>query len=171
MNVTDKLLPELDLDKVVKKTAKKNDWSKEQAQEAEMQYRGFLKAIMMENGGSFVPTYEIDEIWHNHILDTQKYGEDCHKLFGQMLHHEPSYGDDEQENNFLKRMASKTQEFFKENFAIDLNYSSKAVPNNDFADNMQVTCQGNCHVIPNKMTCCSCMTCRSGPVKGLALGS
>lgn len=171
MNVKDKLLPELDLDKIVKKTAKQNDWSQEQAQEAEMQYRGFLKATMIENGESFVPTFEIDEVWHNHILDTQKYSQDCKVLFGHILHHEPSYGDDAAENNFLKGLATKTQKFFKENFSINLDYSSKAVPSNDFADNMQVTCQGKCHTIPENLTCCSCMTCRSGPVKGLAIGA
>ena len=37
-----------------------------------------------------VPTLEIDEFWHNHILYTQRYTEDCLNIFGHYLHHEPA---------------------------------------------------------------------------------
>ena len=36
-------------------------------------------------------TQDVDEAWHLHILDTQKYAQDCQDLFGGFLHHIPSY--------------------------------------------------------------------------------
>jgi hypothetical protein len=35
------------------------------------------------------PTADIDEIWHQHILHTRKYNDDCDKVFGKYLHHLP----------------------------------------------------------------------------------
>jgi hypothetical protein len=32
---------------------------------------------------------EIDDIWHQHVLDTRKYHADCQHLFGFYLHHVP----------------------------------------------------------------------------------
>ncbi|WP_456440812.1 glycine-rich domain-containing protein [Psychroserpens sp.] len=134
MNVTDTLLPNLDLDKIVKKTADKNDWSNEKALETEMQYRAFLKAIQQEDGVSFAPTPEIDKIWHNHILDTKKYAEDCEMLFDAPLHHVPSYSEEFEETDLLVRLVKQTSDYFQENFGMTLNYGK--VANN-------VTCCGN----------------------------
>lgn len=39
-----------------------------------------------------IPNRFIDEFWHTHILDTQKYMDDCNKYFGFYFHHFPYYG-------------------------------------------------------------------------------
>ncbi len=39
-----------------------------------------------------VPTEQIDKVWHLHILDTEKYEEDCTSYFGYFLHHFPYLG-------------------------------------------------------------------------------
>ncbi|WP_406684312.1 hypothetical protein N1F78_00875 [Seonamhaeicola sp. MEBiC1930] len=122
MNVTDKILPELDLDNIVKKTANKNGWSKEQANDIETKYRGFLKLNQIHEGTEFAPDPEIDELWHAHILDTQKYIADCGQLFGYFLHHEPSYKAPNEPNVSLEDASKRTQTLFKENFGIDLNF-------------------------------------------------
>jgi hypothetical protein len=31
----------------------------------------------------------LDDLWHEHILDTQKYKEDCESVFGKFIHHNP----------------------------------------------------------------------------------
>ena len=121
MNVTDKLLPELDLDNIVKKTANKNGWSQEQSNDIEMKYRGFLKLNQMFSGTAFAPNPEIDELWHAHILDTQKYITDCSNLFGAFLHHEPSYKSPNEPNASLEEASNRTKALFKENFGIELN--------------------------------------------------
>ncbi len=32
---------------------------------------------------------DLDQFWHQHILDTAKYANDCNRLFGRMIHHNP----------------------------------------------------------------------------------
>ncbi|WP_158308693.1 glycine-rich domain-containing protein [Bordetella avium] len=39
-----------------------------------------------------VPSMEIDEIWHHHILDTKSYFFDSEKIFGTYFHHDPYFG-------------------------------------------------------------------------------
>lgn len=153
MNVRDKLLPELDLDNIVKKVATENNWSKDRALDVETQYRAFLKLNQMYPGVEFAPNSEIDEIWHTHILDTQKYAQDCDRLFGAILHHIPSYGDQPEEKNILNTIAENTQRLFKDNFGLIISYGE---PNSDFAN--------------NALTCGGQTRCRTKTVKGLALG-
>jgi hypothetical protein len=39
-----------------------------------------------------VPCKLADEIWHQHILDTVAYRQDCEALFGEFLDHFPYFG-------------------------------------------------------------------------------
>ena len=39
-----------------------------------------------------VPCKIVDEIWHQHILDTAAYRDDCDALFGRFLDHFPYFG-------------------------------------------------------------------------------
>lgn len=39
-----------------------------------------------------VPSLEVDEIWHHHILDTRQYYFDCMNIFGYYFHHYPYFG-------------------------------------------------------------------------------
>ncbi len=34
----------------------------------------------------------VDKFWHQHILDTRKYAEDCERIFGFFFHHFPYFG-------------------------------------------------------------------------------
>jgi hypothetical protein len=42
------------------------------------------------------PSKDVDEFWHNHILDTKKYREDCQAIFGFYLDHYPYFGMDQE---------------------------------------------------------------------------
>jgi hypothetical protein len=39
-----------------------------------------------------VPCHLVDDIWHQHILDTIAYREDCDATFGRFLDHFPYFG-------------------------------------------------------------------------------
>ncbi len=69
-------------------------WSKDAAIEVVNYYKNYLKLLRLHgsNYDFLPPSIEIDEIWHHHILDTYKYQYDCHKIFGQFLHHYPYFG-------------------------------------------------------------------------------
>ena len=67
-------------------------WTDEAVQRAEYFYRRFLVLHAMYPLEDLVPTKQIDEYWHQHILDTRKYADDCEFLFGEFLHHDPYFG-------------------------------------------------------------------------------
>ena len=67
-------------------------WSMERAENAEKDYKRYLALTKALGGFQPVPNGEIDRFWHEHILDTRRYFQDCHELFGGFLHHYPYFG-------------------------------------------------------------------------------
>ncbi|MBK9038315.1 MAG: hypothetical protein IPL83_04000 [Bdellovibrionales bacterium] len=55
-------------------------------------YRAFLFLCKTYPDEIIVPTKEVDDFWHLHILDTRHYIEDCQHVFGYYLHHFPFAG-------------------------------------------------------------------------------
>lgn len=72
---------------------------------AEGGYRRFLKLAAKYPEVPVVPSEEVDEFWHMHILDTQRYAADCERIFGHMIHHDPYLGIDADEADDARRMA------------------------------------------------------------------
>lgn len=67
-------------------------WSREYAYQVCEEYRKFLALTRAYPNLAIVPSGPVDTFWHNHILDTQKYGPDCAEVFGFFLHHFPYFG-------------------------------------------------------------------------------
>ncbi|WP_431204736.1 glycine-rich domain-containing protein [Bradyrhizobium betae] len=67
-------------------------WTLQQARSAEQWYRRFHRLIHQYPSHAIVPTKAIDEFWHLHIMDTQKYANDCLYLHGHFVHHFPYFG-------------------------------------------------------------------------------
>jgi hypothetical protein len=69
-------------------------WQRQDVLDAVERYRKYLFILVKYQNDypTIPPTYEIDEIWHNHILETKRYQQDCEALFGHYLHHYPYYG-------------------------------------------------------------------------------
>ncbi|HLP43910.1 MAG TPA: glycine-rich domain-containing protein-like [Candidatus Nanoarchaeia archaeon] len=86
------LIQSLDLSKIINKVKEKQGWTDEQATDAECKYRQYLYMGLKYEGVSLVPSKDIDEVWHAHILDTKKYMVDCQAIFGRFIHHVPNYG-------------------------------------------------------------------------------
>lgn len=59
---------------------------------AERTYLRFLTLHLIHPKRTIVPNELIDLVWHYHILDTRKYAEDCERIFGYYLHHDPYFG-------------------------------------------------------------------------------
>lgn len=58
-------------------------------------YKNFLFLMKKHLSVSLVPTREIDEFWHNHILYTKNYFRDCEYIFGRYMHHHPTSPDED----------------------------------------------------------------------------
>ena len=87
-----KKLMKLDLESVKFKLAKEEGWSLARLDAVEQLYKAWLWLLAERPGIEWVPTLDIDEMWHTHILDTQKYMADCATLFGRYIHHYPFMG-------------------------------------------------------------------------------
>jgi hypothetical protein len=66
-------------------------WTREYAESIERAYRNYLTMLVKhpEDLEDIVVSKEVDEFWHTHILYTMKYTEDCERVFGRYLHHNP----------------------------------------------------------------------------------
>ena len=69
-------------------------WSRAYAENIELAYRNYLTMLVKhpEDAEDIVVSKDVDEFWHAHILHTMKYTEDCEKVFGKYLHHNPHVG-------------------------------------------------------------------------------
>ena len=117
--------------------------------QAEMDYRRFLHLHLLYPGLEIVPTKLIDEVWHQHILDTRAYAKDCQELFGEFLHHYPYFGmhgEDDQAN--LQTCFERTQKLWIDCFGIPM-FETQAV-----------RCEGHaCHA-PSTCACRSPGACK-----------
>ena len=85
----------LDLSMVRRKLAHRGEgpgWTPEHADRVERAYRQFLMVLAGHPGTVVAPTRDIDTFWHAHILDTRRYADDCQRIFGEFLHHDPYLG-------------------------------------------------------------------------------
>jgi hypothetical protein len=56
----------------------------------EREYRQFLYLIVVNPEMTVVPwSRDLDDFWHEHILDTEKYAQDCSATLGRFIHHNP----------------------------------------------------------------------------------
>jgi hypothetical protein len=84
-------------------------------------YRQFLTIRLRHPEVGLVPSDEIDEVWHAHILDTAKYAEDCEWVFGFFLHHFPYLGlRGEADEHRWHAQYDATRRLFEEEFGAHL---------------------------------------------------
>lgn len=89
-------------------------WTQSDARFCCQLYKNFLLLQKIHFKEGLVPTREIDEFWHNHILYTQNYFQDCLNIFGYYLHHKPTSPTDQPEKlvaNYLKTKQLYLAEF------------------------------------------------------------
>lgn len=96
-------------------------WTRQQVDKAIAHYKMFLHLLYLYPNSAIVPTQEIDQVWHQHILDTCKYAQDCQWLFGYFVHHYPYFGmGSNAQKQALETSFSYTKMLFAEHFGIDV---------------------------------------------------
>lgn len=92
----------LDLEFVHKQLTIRKGWEPERARHAEAKYRRFLYLCIAESFPT-VPEEDVDEFWHQHILNTREYAAQTESIAGKFLHHEPSSGEPEEGEKLSNR--------------------------------------------------------------------
>lgn len=85
----------LDLEPIMVKVMDKEEglgWTFEFTKRVAAEYEKYLVLCKENPEAAVVPSSSVDDFWHFHILDTQKYQEDCQSYFGYFLHHFPYFG-------------------------------------------------------------------------------
>ncbi|HXQ73663.1 MAG TPA: hypothetical protein VN844_24390 [Pyrinomonadaceae bacterium] len=67
-------------------------WDEAKLARTEQEYLKFLALNYAYPGLTIVPDKDVDEFWHQHILDTRAYANDTMSIFGYFLHHFPYLG-------------------------------------------------------------------------------
>lgn len=91
-------------------------WDEGRVARALHDYKQFL-ALMHWNPEAFlVPSDEIDDVWHTHVLNTARYQADCETIFGCFQHHSPSMGASEEVVEAHTNDREETLRLFEEAF-------------------------------------------------------
>lgn len=78
----------IDLSNTRARLIAKKGMNPEEVDQAIADYRKYLY-IVIKFEGKHEPTPIIDEVWHDHILHTRKYMQDCQNIAGRYIHHQP----------------------------------------------------------------------------------
>lgn len=127
-------LKQLDLKSIAYQLIHSSDekWTFEQTNQAIDRYSMFLCLIYLYPNRKLVPTQEIDEVWHHHILDTMKYAQDCEMLFGRFIHHFPYFGKrGKADRDSLYTAFAETERLFEEHFGIKLKTDEESLQMTD----------------------------------------
>jgi hypothetical protein len=148
----DSQIQKLDLVRIMWKMADPEEgkgFTPQRLAQAEMDYRRFLHLHLQYPSLEIVPTKLIDEVWHQHILDTRAYAKDCEDMFGEFLHHYPYFGmrgEEDQAN--LQACFERTQVIWKDYFGVPI-FETQAV-----------RCEGHACHSPSSCACRSPGACK-----------
>jgi len=140
-------LKELDLEPIKAKLlySFRDVWDLEKLKLIEKEYKKFLFLCFKYQEKAIVPSKLVDDFWHQHILDTGKYKDDCFDLFGYFLHHFPYFGmRDKKVEEVHEEAIKETQELYKKEFGGILSdgFTCQGVPTSN-APAMQGTTEFN----------------------------
>lgn len=143
------LIDTIDLSMVKQKLMDEEEgqgWNQEYAAFVEVRYRRYLCMLCMNPHESLVPTKDIDLFWHQHILDTRAYFNDCLRVFGFFVHHFPYFGmRGEEDAKDLSLSFENTKAYYKSLFGEEYGATDES------------NTASSCHKGPG-----SCHKCKSG---------
>lgn len=96
-------------------------WDDATLADTEASYRRLLALHLLHPADVLVVNKALDDYWHAHILDTEKYAADCEAVFGRYLHHHPYFGmNGEAERQRQLEGFALTQQLWEESFGVPM---------------------------------------------------
>ncbi len=122
----------LDFSRLTEKLINHGGWLRDDVEETCVQYRNYfflLKKYASSDYQSLPPSEDIDEFWHQHILDTNAYVKDCELIFGKFLHHYPYLGiDGKTDFQYLNNAFQQTQALYYREFGVYMTPTKSRYP-------------------------------------------
>ena len=83
----------IDLELIEKDLTRTLGWSQSKCEDRITEYKKFmyLCSTNTDKTKSMIPSKDVDEVWHAHILRTEKYVSDCQVAGKQYIHHLPTH--------------------------------------------------------------------------------
>ncbi len=158
----------INLEPIMVKLMDKKDgkgWTLTQTLKVEKWYKRFLILCLKYPKQSIVPNGAIDDFWHYHILDTQKYAEDCQNTFGYFLHHFPYFGMRGAEDALnLENSFEATTQLYKKEFGESLTELSGIFKSKNFKNSSKCDgSSGGANDCGSSGASCTTSKCESGP--------
>lgn len=90
-------------------------WTEDRINQAINWYRRMLEISVKYPDFNAVPGQDIDDAWHQHIMNTKLYGRDCLYALGFFLHHTP-FGYTNAETGYLEKQYKATHALYRREF-------------------------------------------------------
>ncbi|MGQ0635957.1 MAG: glycine-rich domain-containing protein [Planctomycetaceae bacterium] len=91
-------------------------WDEQRVACALNEYKQFLALMYWNPEAVLVPSEDIDEVWHTHVLNTARYQAECETIFGHFQHHCPTFGESHEVQEEQAKGRDKTMKLFEETF-------------------------------------------------------
>ncbi|KZT67388.1 hypothetical protein DAEQUDRAFT_713656 [Daedalea quercina L-15889] len=95
-------------------------------------YHAFLDLMAPSPASFFVPTLDIDLVWHTHQLTAGRYADDCMKFVERYIDH-----DDKVEENHLANAFDITCKVWQQRFKVPYSYCGCPLPGDTIGDKLQ----------------------------------
>ncbi|KAI0720627.1 hypothetical protein C8Q72DRAFT_890601 [Fomitopsis betulina] len=95
-------------------------------------YHAFMDMMSASPASFFVPTLDIDLVWHTHQLTAGRYAEDCKTYVGRYVDH-----DDKVEENRLANGFDLTCKAWQHRFKVPYSYCGCPLPGDSIGDKLQ----------------------------------
>lgn len=83
------LIAGIDLSNTRNRLVTRHNYSTEAADRAIAEYRNFLFNCGQNPTQKLSPSKVVDDVWHDHILHLRQYIDDCTRVFGRIIYHNP----------------------------------------------------------------------------------
>jgi hypothetical protein len=107
--------------------------SRPEARRAVEAYRRWLKPCAWYPGEPVVPSLAIDDAWHAHMSDTDRYQRDCLAAFGRFAHCRPDFGPDG-DGKQARAAYQRTRALFRAHFGTDMPATPDPAPGHPGGD-------------------------------------
>lgn len=107
-----RLLEQYDFSMIEKALGDRLGWTEDYCGIVAWRTKQYLALSLLEKHGTYIPSKDVDECWHELVLRTKWYQHLCESVFGDFIHHNPDPPVGTMSNENRDRTVEKLQYWF-----------------------------------------------------------